>query len=139
VDPNHNSIFTHLRDSKWLKETYQLLKKRGYQIYSNWKRSGTIIRIATLACITVLLLVSLLFLPNISGQHNGDLKTLGGTSDWCHNFCDGNITVRLRYISCKFFGIGQLEVEAKNINGKIDVGWFWFGNQFQESKFPKNK
>jgi hypothetical protein len=90
VDPNHNSIFTHLRDSKWFKETYQLLKKRGYQIYSNWKRSGTILLSTALACITILIIVNLLFISKISGQHNGDLKTLGGTSDWCHNFCDGN-------------------------------------------------
>ncbi len=65
------------------------------------------------------------------------------------------VRVRLRYISCnedeaktcKVWGIGQLEakntngkivvgwvwgigqLEAKNTNGKIVVGWFWFGNQ----------
>jgi hypothetical protein len=37
-------------------------KKKGHKIYSNWKRSG---------------------------QHNGDLKTKEGISDWCLAFSDG--------------------------------------------------
>jgi hypothetical protein len=43
-----------------------------------------------LLCDFIQCIVTYLFIPHISGQPNGDLKTLGGTSDWCHNFCDGN-------------------------------------------------
>jgi hypothetical protein len=51
----------HVRISLYT-DTYQIIKKRGHKIYSNWKRSG---------------------------QHNGDLKTKEGISDWCLAFCDG--------------------------------------------------
>jgi hypothetical protein len=42
IDPNHDEIFNRPRDSKWLKETYQLIKKRGHKVYTNWKKSGSV-------------------------------------------------------------------------------------------------
>ena len=63
VAPNDSSIFERVRNASWVKDTYSLIKKRGHWVYTSWKRSGL---------------------------HNGDLKTLAGTTDWCLNFCDGN-------------------------------------------------
>ena len=40
INPNHEDIKNRIRDAKWLKETYQLIKRRGYKIYNNWKVSG---------------------------------------------------------------------------------------------------
>jgi hypothetical protein len=41
IDPNHDDIFNGTRDSKWFKETYQFIKKRGHQVYRNWKKSSS--------------------------------------------------------------------------------------------------
>ena len=46
IDPNHDDIFNGARDSKWFKETYQLIKKRGHQVYRNWKKSGSVLLLA---------------------------------------------------------------------------------------------
>jgi hypothetical protein len=64
-----------------LSDLLQLETKWSY-IFYNWKRSRPIFHLLTFFYI--------FFITHILGQHNGDLKTLGGTSDWCHNFCDGN-------------------------------------------------
>ena len=40
INPNHEDIKNRVRDAKWLKETYQLIKRRGYKVYNNWKVSG---------------------------------------------------------------------------------------------------
>jgi hypothetical protein len=45
------------------KKRMALFKKKGALGITSWKRSGL---------------------------HNGDLKTVSGTTDWCLNFCDGN-------------------------------------------------
>jgi hypothetical protein len=101
INPNHEDIKNRVRDAKWLKETYQLIKRRGYKIYNNWKVSGipsympfVITPVPFLSCSPIFVSIVKKFtiktFPAL-GQHNGDLTTLGGTTDWCLNYCDGCI------------------------------------------------
>jgi hypothetical protein len=60
-------------------ETYQIMKKKGHTIYTNWKASG---------------------------QHKGDLKTKDGITDWCLAFCDG--CKWAMYMAFQFEVIGKI-------------------------------
>jgi hypothetical protein len=100
IQSNHEDIRTRLRDAKWLMETYQSIKRRGHKTYNNWKTSGrrssmsssynpSTFVVVTSSCLICHHSITLP-LPTLR-QHNGDLTTLGGTTDWCINYCDGCI------------------------------------------------
>ena len=106
INPNADCIFKHVRDPTWFKATYQLIKKKGYVIYRNWKKSGLIAKLYLTYYIYLRLYTIYDWTATSTGQQNGDLTTLGGTTDWCHNYCDGN-----RWLMYMAFVMNILQLE----------------------------